>query len=74
LGRPPTGTGGELASTYPQLTVRIPVATKDQLHGLSVLRRVPVWRLVDDAVLALVAQLPESERKLLQQFAARRAG
>jgi hypothetical protein len=74
LGRPPTGAGGELASQYPQLTVRIPPATRNALHSLSTLRRVPVWKLVDQAVLALVEQLPESERKLLKQFSARMAG
>jgi len=35
------------------------------------LRRVPAWKLVDEAVLALVEQLPESERKALKQFTAR---
>ncbi len=70
-GRPPSGPAGESVSAYPQLTIRIPKATKDQLHSLSTLRRVPIWRLVDDAVLAMIERLPESERKLVRQFSAR---
>ena len=69
-GRPPSGAAGESVSEYPQLTIRIPKATKDQLHSLSTLRRVPIWRLIDKAVLAMIEQLPESERRLVRQFSA----
>lgn len=69
-GRPPSGPAGERVSQFPSLTVRIPPATRQQLHGLSVLKRVPVWQLVDQAVTALIATLPAEERKLLTQFAA----
>jgi hypothetical protein len=50
--------------------VRIPRATKDTLLALSALRRTPAWRLVDQAVLAYVEQLPDPERRLLSQFVA----
>jgi len=73
-GRPPSGPAGDAVSLYPQLTVRIPRATRDQLHSLSTLRRVPVWKLIDQAVLALIEQLPEPERKLLKQFSAHITG
>ena len=70
-GRPPSGPAGERVSEYATLTVRLPAATRQQLHGLSVLKRVPVWRLVDQAVSALVATLPADERRLLTQLAAK---
>ena len=69
-GRPPSGRAGERVSEYPPLTVRIPRATKDTLLALSALRRTPAWRLVDEAVLAYVEQLPDAERRLLLQFVA----
>jgi hypothetical protein len=52
------------------LTVRIPRATRQALHGLSLMKRVPVWQLVDTAVGAYLATLPADERRLLTQFAA----
>jgi hypothetical protein len=71
-GRPPSGPDGALVSKYAQVTVRLPPATRHQLQALSVLRGVPVWQLVDQAVLALIEQLPAAEQKLLRQFTARR--
>jgi hypothetical protein len=70
-GRPPSGPTGERVSEYATLTVRLPADTRQQLHGLSVLKRVPVWRLVDQAVTALVATLPADERRLMAQLAAK---
>jgi hypothetical protein len=69
-GRPPSGPAGERVSEFATLTVRLPPATRGQLHGLSVLKRTPVWKLVDAAVNAYLAQLPADERKLVAQFAA----
>ena len=71
-GQPPKGPGGALVSKYPALTVRIPPAAKHKLEALSVLRRVPMWQLVEAAILAYVDSLPESDRRLLAQFSARR--
>jgi hypothetical protein len=71
-GQPAKGPRGELVSKYPPLTVRIPPATKHQLEALSALRRVPMWQLVNAAMLAYVEQLPEFERRLLAQFAKQR--
>ena len=71
-GRPPSGPDGTLTSRYPQLTVRLPPATKHQLHALSVLRRTPIWVLLDQAVTEMIDGLPDGERKLLRQFTARR--
>jgi hypothetical protein len=71
-GRPPAGPGGLKVSGYPQLTVRIPPDTKHRLEALSALRGVPLWQLIDAAVIAFVDQLPDGERKLLAQFSAHR--
>ncbi len=71
-GRPASGPGGEHVSKYPPLTGRIPTATKHRLEGLSALRGVPMWKLIDAAILAYIEQLPEAERRLLTQFSARR--
>lgn len=69
-GRPPSGPGGQAVSQYPTLTVRIPPATKHRLEALAVLRRQPIWKLIDGAVLAYLDQLPNSERRLVSQFSA----
>ncbi len=73
-GRPPSGPSGERVSDYPRLTVRLPRATKNQLEALSTLRRVPVWELVDQAVIAFIEELPDDERKPLAQFSRRMSG
>jgi hypothetical protein len=72
-GRPRTGPSGERVSDYPALTVRIPLATKQKLASLSALRRIPLWRLVDEAITAYFEGLPDEERRLLTQFAGRMA-
>jgi hypothetical protein len=69
-GRPPSGPDGEKVSEYRALTIRLPRATRQQLHGLSVLKHTPVWQLIDTAVGAYLATLPADERRLLSQFAA----
>lgn len=73
IGRPPSGPGGVKTSEYATLTVRLPATTRGQLHGLSVLRRTPIWQLVDQAVTALLATLPADERRLVTQLAAKRS-
>ena len=72
-GRPPSGPDGELVSKYPPLTVRIPLDTKHKLEALSALRRVPIWKLVDEAARTYIDEhIPEAERRLLAQFAKQR--
>ena len=68
MGRPPSGPDGERVSDYPRLTIRIPFTTKRKLEALSARRRVPVWQLVDSAVLEYFARLPDTERRLLTKF------
>ena len=72
-GRPPTGSHGERVSDYPRLTVRIPRGTKNRLELLSTLRGVPVWKLLDTAVLAYIEQLPEDERRDVARLSKRMA-
>jgi predicted NAD/FAD-binding protein len=72
VGRPPSGPAGERVSDYALLAVRLPQATRGQLHGLSVLKRTPVWKLVDEACTAYFAALPADERRMVAQFAAKR--
>jgi predicted DNA-binding protein len=70
-GRPPSGPAGEKVSHYPQLTVRLPAATKARLNTLSLLTGTPIWRLIDRAVEAYVQHLPEPERSRLGEIAER---
>ena len=72
-GAKPKGPHGERVSRYPQLTIRIPPESKHQLEALSVLRALPMWRLLDDAIHGLVDALPAAERRLIVDMAARRA-
>lgn len=71
-GAAPKGPNGERVSKYPQLTIRIPPASKHQLEALSVLRAAPMWALIDEGIQALVNALPDAERRLVVQMAARR--
>lgn len=67
--RPPSGPGGERVSDYPRVAVRLPPLTKAKLEALATLSRVPVWQLVDTAVVAYIERLPDDERRLIAQFA-----
>jgi hypothetical protein len=71
VGRPPAGDEGERVSEYPALTVRLPVHTKNALLAVARLRGTPAWRLVDQAILGLVASLPADERRDVERFAKR---
>lgn len=70
-GRPPSGPAGERVSQFPQLTIRLPAATKARLSTLSLLTGTPVWRIIDRAVDAYVRHLPEPERSRLGEIAER---
>jgi hypothetical protein len=67
VGQPAKGARGERVSDYPILLVRIPRATKRQLEALSVARRLPQWAIVDEAIRAYVAGLPEDERQRVER-------
>src|SRR5712692_8258703 len=70
-GRPPSGPAGERVSEYPQLTIRLPAATKAKLSTLSLLTGTPIWRLIDSAVDTYVQHLPEPEKSRLGEIADR---
>jgi len=61
-------------SEYPQLTIRLPAATKAKLTTLSLLTANPIWRIIDRAVDIYVHNLPEPERSRLGDIAERLVG
>jgi hypothetical protein len=65
-GRPPAGLQGAASSRYPQLTLRVPPATKDTLTALCALRRLPAWRVVDLALEEYVKGLSPAERRAVE--------
>lgn len=73
LGRPPLGARGERVSDYPQVMIRLPVETKALLDALSGVTGTPIWRLIDQAVDVYLSQLPDDERRLIDNVRARRA-
>jgi predicted DNA-binding protein len=73
LGRPPLGVRGERVSDYPQVMIRLPAETKALLDALSGVTGTPIWRLIDQAVDVYLAQLPEAERRLIDNVRDRRA-
>jgi hypothetical protein len=71
VGRPPSGTSGERVSEFPRITVRLPRATKDRLNALATFRRAPAWLLIDEALTAFFAGLPDAERRAVTGFVAK---
>lgn len=72
-GRRPTGPGGTKVSEYPHVMIRLPHSTKDTLDALSGITGVPVWQLVDRAIIAYVRQLPAAEQRLVADVRTRRS-
>ena len=72
-GRKPAGTGGERVRDYPAVMLRLPVATLAKLKALAAVRGVPIWRLIDAAVLAFVAAVPGDEAEDVRRLAKREA-
>lgn len=62
-GQPPKGPDGELVSEYPRVAVRLPPDTKAALEALAVLRRQPLWAVLDEAARELIARLPADVRQ-----------
>ena len=71
-GQPAKGPGGARVSAFPALLVRIPPTTKRQTEALSLLRRTPMWALVDQALKELIERLPEDDRARLARARPRR--
>ena len=73
LGRPPAGSRGQKVSTYLQVVIRLPHATKATLDALSGVTGTPVWQLIDQAVDAYIRQLSPAEQKLVAEVSKNRA-
>jgi len=72
-GRPPAGAQpGERVKDYPQLSLRLPPESKAQLRALSVVKALPQWRVVLEAIDCLVRTLSEGERQLILEIVKRR--
>ena len=75
VGRPPAGAReGEKVKDYPQLSIRLPIDSKVKLQALSVVSARPQWRLVADAIDCYLRELPESERRKVNELARRPRG
>jgi hypothetical protein len=64
-GRPPAGAGGAKVTSYPQMTIRVPVETRAKLNTLSLLLATPISRIVEQAIDVYVTHLPPSDQKIL---------
>jgi hypothetical protein len=62
-GRPPAGQQGERVKDYPQVSVRLPRGVRDKLIALSQIRKQPQWRLIVDSVECYLRDLPDAERR-----------
>lgn len=72
-GRKPAGAGGERVRDYPAVMLRLPVATLAKLKGAAAVRGVPVWRLIDAAVLAYIDAVTGAEAEDMRRMAKREA-
>ena len=70
-GRKPAGADGVRVRDYPGLMLRLPVPTLAKLKALSAVRGVPIWRLVDAAVLASVEALKGADAEDVRRLAKR---
>ena len=67
VGRPPAGARkGEKVTEYRQLSARLPPETHRYLNALSTVLRTPQWRVISQAIDAMLAQLPAEDRALVE--------
>lgn len=72
IGRPPAGAReGEKVKDYPQLSIRLPVETKARLRAISLVRNLPQWRLVSEAIECYLRERPEAERRMVADLVGR---
>jgi len=72
VGRPPAGArAGEKVKDYPQLSIRLPTEVKARLQALSLIASRPQWRIITDAIACYVRDLPESERRMVEELTGR---
>jgi hypothetical protein len=70
-GRKPAGEGGVRVRDYPTVMLRLPVATLASLKALAAVRGVPIWRVIDAAVLAFVDAVPGADAQDVRRLAKR---
>jgi hypothetical protein len=68
VGRPPAGDRGERVKDYPQVSVRLPKASRDKLLALSKVRKQPQWRLIVESVECYLRDLPRSEQAQISRM------
>ena len=68
IGRPPAGEGGERVKDYPQVSFRLPKASRDKLVALSTVRKQPQWRLIVESVECYLRDLPRSEQAQIKRL------
>jgi hypothetical protein len=71
IGRPPAGEGGERVKDYPQVSFRLPKASREKLVALSVVRKQPQWRLIVDSVECYWRGLPRNEQAQVTRLVSR---
>ena len=72
IGRPPAGArAGERVKDYPQLSIRVPMDAKAKLHALSVVNKLPQWRLITEAIECYLRGCPEPERRMVEELVGR---
>jgi hypothetical protein len=70
-GRKPSGADGAKVSDYPAVMFRLPAATVASLKALALVRGVPMWRLVDEAVSGYVGAVRGDEAEDMRRLAKR---
>jgi hypothetical protein len=74
VGRPPAGDRGERVKDYPQVSFRLPKASRDKLVALSMVRKQPQWRLIVESVECYLRDLPRTEQaKIARLVSAKRS-
>src|SRR5262245_37094294 len=72
VGRPPAGArAGERVKDYPQLSIRLPLDVKAKLQAMSLVRSLPQWRLITEAIECYLRKRPEPERRMVRALAGR---
>jgi hypothetical protein len=71
IGRPPArARAGERVKDYPQLSIRVPADAKAKLRALSVVNKLPQWRLITEAIDCYLRGCPEPERRMVEELVA----
>src|SRR3954468_20378348 len=71
-GRPPAGAReGEKVKDYPQLSIRVPVEFKARLNALSAVTGLAQWRVIVEAINCFFADLPATDRELVNGLSER---